>query len=128
MTERKIMPLNNHFVNQQMTNHQIFRPKNKKRRYLGLILIAVILVMTLSTINLIKSYQTLQEREVLKVTYGKKLTTLNEKIAVKKADVIKLKDPIFLEKYARAKHYYSKDGEKIFLILDLPDGGITTSQ
>lgn len=125
MAGKKIVRLNNEFTTQQLNAIQATAPKSPKRRYLGLILVATILVMLLPTINLVKSYETLQSRQELKVKYEKKSASLDKQIAVKKADVIKLKDPIFVEKYARARYSYSKDGEKIFPIPDLADGGIT---
>ena len=49
---------------------------------------------------------------------------LDKQLAIEKANIAKLKDPIFIEKYARLR-YYSKDGEKVFLIPELSDGGVT---
>jgi cell division protein DivIC len=127
MAGKKIVRLNNNFTTQQLkTMETSHTTAPKRRRYLGLILIAVILVMLLPTINLIKSYETLQSRQALKVKYEKKSTALDQQLAVKKSDVLKLKDPIFIEKYVRAKYGYSKDGEKVFSIPELVDGGITT--
>ena len=122
--QKKIVRLNNEFTTQQL--NQIKQTNNQvpKRRYLGLILVAVILVMVLPTINLVKSYQTLQSRLELKAKYEEKSVVLDKQLAIEKANIAKLKDPIFIEKYARLR-YYSKDGEKVFLIPELSDGGVT---
>ena len=80
--------------------------------------------MVLPTINLVKSYQTLQSRLELKAKYEEKSVVLDKQLAIEKANIAKLKDPIFIEKYARLR-YYSKDGEKVFLIPELSDGGVT---
>ena len=104
------------------------QPVNKKahkRRYLGLILVTVILLMMLPTINLVKSYQTLQSRRTLQVKYDKKSAQLDQQLVIKKANITKLQDPLFIEKYARAKFSYSKQDEKVFPIPDLSDGGVT---
>ncbi|GFH40502.1 FtsB family cell division protein [Lactococcus insecticola] len=124
MAEKKIVRLNNEFTNQRLNDIQTSYKKAPKRKHLGLILVAVILVMALPAINLVKSYETLQSREALKTKYEAKSASLDKKIATKKADIVKLKNPIFIEKYARAKYYYSKDGEKVFSIPDLSDGGV----
>ena len=58
--QKKIVRLNNEFTAQQLNRIQTNNKQVPKRRYLGLILVAVILVMILPTINLVKSYQTLQ--------------------------------------------------------------------
>ncbi|CAM3140688.1 FtsB family cell division protein [Lactococcus laudensis] len=122
--QKKIVRLNNEFTTQQLNQMQQTNKQVPKRRYLGLILVAVILVMVLPTINLVKSYQTLQSRLELKAKYEEKSVVLDKQLAIEKADIAKLKDPIFIEKYARLR-YYSKDGEKVFLIPELSDGGVT---
>ena len=122
--QKKIVRLNNEFTTQQLNQIQQINNQVPKRRYLGLILVAVILVMVLPTINLVKSYQTLQSRLELKAKYEEKAVVLDKQLAIEKANIAKLKDPIFIEKYARLR-YYSKDGEKVFLIPELSDGGVT---
>ena len=122
--QKKIVRLNNEYTAQQLNQLQTTHQQVPKRRYLGLILVVVILVMVLPTINLVKSYQTLQSRLALKTEYEKKSVVLDKQLAIEKADIVKLKDPIFIEKYARLR-YYSKDGEKVFLIPELSDGGVT---
>ena len=122
--QKKIVRLKNEFTAKQLKRMQKNNKQVPKRRYLGLILVAVILVMILPTINLVKSYQTLQSRLELKAEYEKKSDALDKQLAIEKADIVKLKDPIFIEKYARLR-YYSKDGEKVFLIPELSDGGVT---
>lgn len=122
--QKKIVRLNNEFTTQQLNQMQQTNKQVPKFRYLGLILVAVILVMVLPTINLVKSYQTLQSRLELKAKYEEKSVVLDKQLAIEKADIAKLKDPIFIEKYARLR-YYSKDGEKVFLIPELSDGGVT---
>lgn len=122
--QKKIVRLNNEFTTQQLNQMQQTNKQVPKRRYLGLILVAVILVMVLPTINLVKSYQTLQSRLELKAKYEEKSVVLDKQLAIEKANIAKLKDPIFIEKYARLR-YYSKDGEKVFLIPELSDGGVT---
>ena len=122
--QKKIVRLNNEYTAQQLNQLQTTQQQVPKRRYLGLILVVVILVMVLPTINLVTSYQTLQSRLALKTEYEKKSVVLDKQLAIEKADIVKLKDPIFIEKYARLR-YYSKDGEKVFLIPELSDGGVT---
>ena len=122
--QKKIVRLNNEFTTQQLNQIQQINNQVPKRRYSGLILVAVILVMVLPTINLVKSYQTLQSRLELKAKYEEKSVVLDKQLAIEKANIAKLKDPIFIEKYARLR-YYSKDGEKVFLIPELSDGGVT---
>ena len=51
--QKKIVRLNNEFTAQQLNRIQTNNKQVPKRRYLGLILVAVILVMILPTINLV---------------------------------------------------------------------------
>lgn len=122
--KKKVVRLNNDYTTQQLKKIESTNKQVNKRRYLGLILVAVILVMVLPTINLVRSYQTLQSRLALKAEYEKKSTVLDKQLAIEKVNISKLKDPVFVEKYARVR-YYSKDGEKVFLIPELSDGGVS---
>lgn len=125
IANKKIVRLNNEYTTQQLNQMQEVTHKNPKRRYLAMILIVIILVMMLPTINLIKSYQVLQSRRTLKIKSEKQSAQLDRQLAIKKANIDKLQDPTFIEKYARAKYLYSKDGEKVFPISELSDGGVT---
>ena len=80
--QKKIVRLNNEFTAQQLNRIQTNNKQVPKRRYLGLILVAVILVMILPTINLVKSYQTLQSRLELKAEYEKKSDALEKQLAI----------------------------------------------
>ena len=75
-------------------------------------LIAV-LVVTIGKywIDIIDKYQ---ENERL----TKELATLKEKELELKIDVEKLQDPEYLERYAREKYLFTKDGE---IVIKLPD-------
>ena len=73
----------------------------------------VILVVTIGKywIDIVNKYQ---ENERL----SKELVTLKEKELELKIDVEKLQDPEYLERYAREKYLFTKDGE---IVLKLPD-------
>ena len=85
--QKKIVRLNNEFTTQQLNQIQQINNQVPKRRYLGLILVAVILVMVLPTINLVKSYQTLQSRLELKAKYEEKSVVLDKQLAIEKANI-----------------------------------------
>lgn len=125
IANKKIVRLNNQYTTQQLNQMQADSKKTPKRGYLAMILIVIILVMMLPTINLVKSYQVLQSRRALRIKSEKQSTQLDRQLAIKKANIDKLQDPTFISKYARAKYLYSKDGEKIFPISELSDGGVT---
>lgn len=72
-----------------------------------------VLVITIGKywVEIIDKYQ---ENESL----SKELVILKEKEASLKNDVEKLQDPEYLERYAREKYLFTKDGE---IVLRLPD-------
>lgn len=73
----------------------------------------VILVVTIGKywVDIVNKYQ---ENERL----SKELVALKEKELELKIDVEKLQDPEYLERYAREKYLFTKDGE---IVLKLPD-------
>ena len=73
----------------------------------------VILVVTIGKywVDIVNKYQ---ENERL----SKELVTLKEKELELKIDVENLQDPEYLERYAREKYLFTKDGE---IVLKLPD-------
>ena len=73
----------------------------------------MVLVITIGRywIDIIDKYQ---ENERL----TKELATLKEKELELKIDVEKLQDPEYLERYAREKYLFTKDGE---IVIKLPD-------
>ena len=99
--------------------------KMPKRRHLGIILIGAMLLFALASMSLVSAYQGLQKQVKIEKQTVQQNQSLDDSIALKKSEVSKLKDPEFLEKYARARYNYSKSGEKIFSAPSLTNGGIT---
>ena len=73
----------------------------------------VILVVTIGKywVDIVNKYQENQR-------LSKELVALKEKELELKIDVEKLQDPEYLERYAREKYLFTKDGE---IVLKLPD-------
>src|SRR5699024_11836309 len=64
MEKPNIVQLNNQYINDENTKKRYVEEENRKRnRFMGWILIVVMLLFILPTYNLVKSYQTLQERK-----------------------------------------------------------------
>lgn len=64
MEKPNIVQLNNQYINDENTKKRYMEEENRKRnRFMGWILIVVMLLFILPTYNLVKSYQTLQERK-----------------------------------------------------------------
>ncbi|GBG96877.1 septum formation initiator family protein [Lactococcus termiticola] len=108
------------------------RPEEKqrppRRRHLGIILIGAMLLFALASMSLVNAYQNLQKQVTLEQEAIKKDKDLDDKATLKSTEISKLKDPQFIEKYARARYSYSKNGEKVFTAPGLVNGGINSDQ
>ena len=113
---KNIVQMNNRYIQDEHQRQKYQNEERKKQnRFMGWVLILIILLFILPTYNLAQSYQTLQKRNQLQEQYQQ---TLEEK-EYQKDIVEKLKDDEYAAKYARAKYSFSKDGEYIYTIPNL---------
>ena len=103
--------MNNKYIKDESHRKRFLEEERKKRnRFMGLVLILVMLLFILPTYNLAQSYQSLQDK---KEQYKQLEKEYQQDIAKK------LKDDDYATKYARAKYSFSKDGEYVYTIPDL---------
>ncbi len=120
MEKSNIVQLNNQYINDENTKKRYVEEENRKRnRFMGWILIVVMLLFILPTYNLVKSYQTLQERKEQVVSLQKSYDKLVVETDAEKLLADRLKDDTYIEKYARAKYYLSRSGETIYPLPNL---------
>ena len=120
MEKPNIVQLNNQYINDENTKKRYVEEENRKRnRFMGWILIVVMLLFILPTYNLVKSYQTLQERKEQVVSLQKSYDKLVVETYAEKLLADRLKDDTYIEKYARAKYYLSRSGETIYPLPNL---------
>ena len=86
---------------------------------MGWILIFVILLFILPTYNLAQRYTSLKEKKDELVELQERYDEIVQQKEDKEAYAEKLKDNDYVQKYARAKYYYSLEGEQIFPAPDL---------
>ena len=109
--------MNNSFIqNEHQRRRYLEQERRKKNRFMGWVLILVILLFILPTFNLIQSYQNLIERRSQLTHLQKKYEEISNEKESQKAFANKLKDEEYAAKYARAKYYYSKQGERVYTI------------
>ena len=119
MEKPNIVQLNNQYINDENTKKRYMEEENRKRnRFMGWILIVVMLFI-LPTYNLVKSYQTLQERKDKVVSLQKTYDNLVVETDAEKVLANRLKDENYVEKYARAKYYLSRSGETVYPLPNL---------
>lgn len=117
---KNIVQMNNRYIQDEHQRRKYQNEEQKKQnRFMGWVLILIILLFILPTYNLAQSYQTLQKRKQQYVQLQKQYQQTLEEKEYQKDIVEKLKDDEYAAKYARAKYSFSKDGEYIYTIPNL---------
>jgi cell division protein DivIC len=74
-----------------------------------------ILLFSLASMSLIKSYETLHNQVALEQSAKKQYESLSKEVTIKKEEISKLQDPNYLQKFARSDgQEYSQSDEKVF--------------
>ncbi|RSI16301.1 Septum formation initiator [Streptococcus sanguinis] len=117
---KNIVQLNNRFIqDENQRRRYVDQERRKRNRFMGWVLILVILLFILPTYNLYQSYQTLLQRREQYSKLKEKYQTLSEEKVYQSDIATKLKDDSYAAKYARTKYSFSKEGEYIYTIPDL---------
>ena len=117
---RNIVQLNNQYIQDEAQRRRYLEAeRRKKNRFMGWVLILVMLLFILPTYNLVQSYQTLLERREKLVELQKKYDELSKEKDYQANLAKRLKDDDYAAKYARSKYFYAKEGETIYNIPDL---------
>ncbi|AND80250.1 FtsB family cell division protein [Streptococcus pantholopis] len=120
MKKPNVVQLNNQYINDENLRKRYEEEETRRRnRFMGWILIFIMLLFILPTYNLVKSYMTLQERKEQVVKLEKEYDELAEETEAEKLLAERLKDNDYVEKYARAKYYLSREGEIIYPVPSL---------
>lgn len=117
---KNIIQLNNQYIqDENQRRRYLEEERRKKNRFMGWVLILVMLLFILPTYNLVQSYQTLLERRQKLVELEEKYDELSREKEYQENLSKRLKDDDYAAKYARAKYFYAKEGETIYNIPDL---------
>lgn len=120
MKKPNIVQLNNDYIKDEKLKRRYEIEENAKRhRFMGWLLLLVMLLFILPTYNLISSYHNLQDKKARVIQLKKDYQSVSQEVKDKKELANSLKDNDFAAKYARAKYYYSKEGELIFPVPNL---------
>lgn len=115
-----VLQLNNQFIQDENQKRRFEDEELRRRhRFLGYILVIIMLLFTLPTYNLISSYVDLQKKEAEIESLKKDYKELSKATEAKKAFAKQLKNEDYILKYARSKFYYARDGEVIYATPDL---------
>lgn len=117
---KNIVQLNNQYIqDENQRRRYLEEERRKKNRFMGWVLILVMLLFILPTYNLVQSYQTLLERRQKLVELQEKYDELSKEKEYQENLSKRLKDDDYAAKYARVKYFYAKEGETIYNIPDL---------
>lgn len=120
MEKPNVVQLNNQYIKDENMRKRYEEEENrKKNRFMGTVLIFVMLLFILPAYNLVNSYMTLQERkeQVVKLTSDYK--DLEDQTTSTKQLAERLKNEEYVEKYARGKFYLARLGETIYPVPNL---------
>ena len=117
MSKKNIVQLNNQYIQDENQKTRYEEAEASKRhRLMGIIMLFVILLFILPTFNLVESYRSIQSNKKEIAKLNKEYKALSEKTTKEQALAKSLQDTTYIEEYARAKYYLSKDGETIYLV------------
>ncbi|HET2907086.1 TPA: septum formation initiator family protein [Streptococcus pneumoniae] len=117
---KNIVQLNNSFIqNEYQRRRYLMKERQKRNRFMGGVLILIMLLFILPTFNLAQSYQQLLQIRQQLADLQTQYQTLSDEKDKETAFATKLKDEDYAAKYTRAKYYYSKSREKVYTIPDL---------
>ena len=116
----EIISETNDYIDNANQEHRLERAEHEQRnRFMGWILFVVVLLFILPTYNLVETYMNIKQQEKEVLSLQKDYDKLSDQTKERKDLAKKLKDDAFAEKYARAKYYYSREGESIYPVPSL---------
>lgn len=117
MKKPSIVQLNNQYIHSEKLKKRFEEEEDKKRnRFIGWILVVMIFLFILPTFNLVKSYVGLEQQNQQIIKLKKQYKALEKSTKKEQSFAKQLKDDDYVRKYARAKYYLSREGEKIYPI------------
>lgn len=117
MKKPSIVQLNNQYIHSEKLKKRFEEEEDKKRnRFIGWILVVMMFLFILPTYNLVKSYVGLQEQNQQIIKLKREYKALEKSTKKEQSFAKQLKNDDYVRKYARAKYYLSREGEKIYPI------------
>ena len=101
--------MNNSFIqNEHQRRKYMMEERQKRNRFMGWVLILIMLLFILPTYNLAQSYQQLLTRRQQLTDLKKQYQNLSDEKDKEASLATKLKDESYDYKYSLSKYYYSK--------------------
>lgn len=117
---KNVLQMKNAYIDegtsQRREQHDSRRQRN---RFIGWVLILVVLLFILPIFNLVRNRDLLEQRQKQYREMTQQYQQLEKEEERLSTLAKKLQDDDYASKYMRARYYYSKDGETIYTIPDL---------
>ena len=115
MKKPSVVQLNNSYIKDETLKKRYQAQEvRQKNRFIGWILILVTLFFILPAYNLVSNYALLEEKKAHIIELEQEFADLQAETKEQEELAQRLQNTEYLEKYARAKYYYSMEGEVIY--------------
>ncbi len=117
---KNVLQMKNAYIHEESSQRREQHDHRRQRnRFIGWVLILVVLLFILPIFNLVRNREVLEQRRKHYREMDQQYQQL-EREEERLANLAKkLEDDDYASKYMRARYYYSKDGETIYTIPDL---------
>lgn len=120
MKKSRVVQINNEFIeNENLKKRYEMSEAKKKNRFLGGSMILLVILFVFPTYGMVRTFMTLNERKQEIIELQKEYDIAEAETKEQQELAERLKNEEYVAKYARAKYYYSLDGETVYLLPNL---------
>lgn len=120
MKKSKVVQINNQYIqDENLRKRYEASEARKKHRFVGGSMVLIVLLFILPTYNMVKTFVELTERKQEIIALEREYQEAEQETLKQQELANRLQNEEYVEKYARAKYYYSLEGEVIYLLPEL---------
>ncbi len=117
---KNVLQMKNAYTDESKSQRrQQYDSRRQRNRFIGWVLILIVLLFILPIFNLVRNRDLLEQRQKQYREMTQQYQQLEKEEERLSTLAKKLEDDDYASKYMRARYYYSKDGETIYTIPDL---------
>lgn len=120
MKKPKIVQINNPFIQgENLKKRHEQEADRRKNRFLGVTMVLIVLLFILPTYNMVATFVQIEGKKAEIEQLKKDYQAVEDETKRQQDLARRLQNDEYVEKYARAKYYYSLEGEVVYLLPDL---------
>ena len=120
MKKSKIVQINNPFIRgENLKKRYEQEADRRKNRFLGVTMVLIVLLFILPTYNMVATFVQIEGKKAEIEQLKKDYQAVEDETKRQQELARRLQNDEYVEKYARAKYYYSLEGEVVYLLPDL---------